>query len=126
MCRGQFRSSWKAILTPRWRPGASGLGSRLNRGLPDAGPETCKLTRDVFVAPLQVLDPDQLGVAAGAESGDHQGGAGPDVGDAHDVAAKRRRPVDLDSPPVGKDLDPGPQGLELVDVLEAVVEQELL
>src|SRR5258708_20604528 len=127
MCRGQFRSSWTAILTPIGRCGcALTPGSRLNRGHLDPGSQARKLTCHVLIATFEVLHRQELGRAPGAEGSDHDRGPGPDVGDGDDVPTKGGRSTDLDSPSMGVGVDPGPEGPQLADVLETAVETALL
>src|SRR5215470_8667428 len=71
----------------------------------DAGPERAQLALDVLVAAIDLLDAANDGAAVGAEGGDDEGDAGPDVRarDPGRFASQARRPLDEGAMRVAQD-----------------------
>src|SRR5262245_7617842 len=71
----------------------------------DAGPERAQLALNVLVAAIDLLDAANDGAAVGAEGGDDEGDAGPDVRarDPGRFASQARRPLDEGAMRVAQD-----------------------
>src|SRR5438309_1780283 len=80
----------------------------------DVGAEGAELAGQVLVAAVDMLRVGHHGLAVGGKPGDHEGGAGPDVGRAH---GRAREPVDpADDGVIALGADVGAHPGELVDV----------
>src|SRR4030042_1629682 len=85
--------------------------------------EAFELILDLLVAAIEVFHVVDDGLAPGDQTGQDEGGRGPQVG-GHDLGAGERR-FSLDDGLVAVDLDVGAQAEEFVDVGETAVEDGL-